>query len=231
MTVGPMLEFRGVSKVYERAAGRRVEALVDLTCEVKPAEMAVVLGPSGAGKSTLLRLVTGEERPTRGAVLLDGAAVGTLGRGGLARLRRSLGIASQPGRFLPDRTALGNLTFVLGALATREAEARERALAALAEAGLGGARSALPHELTEGERRRLLLARALVTRPRLVVADEPTAMLDGAQAAAVVALLRAAHARGVTCLVATHTPETARALEGRILHLVTGRLRPEGDPV
>ena len=76
-----MLEFRGVFKVYGRAAGGRVEALVDLSLEVKPGELAVVVGPSGAGKSTLLRLITGEERPTRGAVLVDGTEVGTLGRG------------------------------------------------------------------------------------------------------------------------------------------------------
>jgi cell division transport system ATP-binding protein len=226
-----MLEFRGVSKTYGRAGGRRVEALVDLTFEVKPGELAVVLGPSGAGKSTLLRVVTGEERPTRGAVLFDGVEIGTLGRGGLARLRRSLGIAPQQAHLLPDRTALGNLTFVLGALGARAGEARERALAALAEAGLSAARNALPHELTEGEWRRLFVARALVTEPRLVVADEPTAMLDGPQTVAVVALLRAAHARGITCLVATHAAEIARALDGRILHLAAGRLRPEGGPV
>jgi ABC-type ATPase involved in cell division len=226
-----MLEFRGVSKIYGRAGGRRVEALADLAFEVKPAELAVVLGPSGAGKSTLLRLVTGEERPTRGSVLLDGVEIGALGGRGLARLRRSLGIASQPGPLLPDRTALGNLTFVLGALGARQAEARERAVAALSEAGLGAARNAWPHELTAGERRRLLLARALVTEPRLLVADEPTAMLDGPQTVAVVMLLRAAHARGITCLVATHAPEVARALDGRILHLAAGRQRPEGGPV
>jgi cell division transport system ATP-binding protein len=226
-----MLEFRGVSKIYGRAGGRRVEALADLTFEVKPAELAVVLGPSGAGKSTLLQLVTGEERPTRGAVLFDGLEIGTLGQGGLARLRRSLGIAPQQGHLLPDRTVLGNLTYVLGALGARQAEARERALAGLTEAGLGALRSAWPQELSEGERRRLVLVRALVTEPRLLVADEPTAMLDGPQSAVVVALLRAAHARGTTCLVATHTPAVARALDGRILHLAAGRLRPEGGPV
>jgi cell division transport system ATP-binding protein len=226
-----MVEFRGVSKVYGRTPGRRVEALVDLAFEVKPAELAVVLGPSGAGKSSLLRLITGEERPTRGAVLVDGVEIGALGRGGLARLRRDLGIVPQREDLLPDRTALGNLTFVLGALGTRAAEARERAIAGLAEAGLGGVRNARPHELTEGERRRLQLARALVTAPRLLVADEPAALVEGTQAATTVALLRAAQARGITCVVATHAPTLARALEGRILHLAAGRLRPEGDPV
>jgi ABC-type ATPase involved in cell division len=226
-----MVELRGVSKIYGRAAGGRVEALADLSFEVKPAELAVLVGPGGAGKSTLLRLVTGEERPTRGSVLVDGTDVGTLGARGLARLRRGLGVLSPDGRLLPDRTALGNLTFVLRALGSRRAEARERALAALVEVGLGAARNALPHELAVGERQRVLLARALATRPRLLLADEPTALLDPLASAMVVTLLRSLPLRGTTCLVATQTTELARALDGRVLRLAAGRLRPEGDPV
>jgi ABC-type ATPase involved in cell division len=225
-----MLEFRGVFKVYGRAGGRRVEVLVDLSFEVKPAELAVVVGPSGAGKSTLLRLITGEERPTRGAVLVDGVEVGTLRRGGLARLRRGLGVASPSGGLLADRTALGNLTFVLGALGVGRTEARDRALEALTTIGLGAARNALPHELADGESRRLVLARALVTRPRLLLVDEPTAGLDPGQSATMGPLLRDAHARGTTCLVTTQAAEFGRALEGRVLQLAAGRLRPEGDP-
>jgi ABC-type ATPase involved in cell division len=226
-----MLELRGVSKVYGRAAGGRVEALVDLSFEVKPTELAVLVGPGGAGKSTLLRLITGEEPPTRGAVLVEGTEVGALGARGLARMRRGLGVLDQDGALLPDRTALGNLTFVLRALGAGRREARERALAALIEVGLGPARNALPHELAAGERRRVRLARALVTQPRLVLADEPTAMLDPPAAATVVALLRSLAGRGITCLVATQAAELARALDGRRLQLAAGRLRPEGDPV
>jgi ABC-type ATPase involved in cell division len=226
-----MLELRSVSKVYGRAAGGRVEALADLSFEVKPTELAVVVGPVGAGKSSLPRLVTGEERPTRGAVLVDGVEVGTLGARGLARLRRSLGIVSQDGQLLPDRTALGNLTFVLRALGTGRAEARDRALAALIEVGLGPTRNALPHELAVGERRRVLLARALATRPRLLLADEPTALLDAPATAMVGTLLRSLPLRGTTCLVATQSIELARALDGRVLQLAAGRLRPEGEPV
>ena len=226
-----MLELRGVSKVYGRAAGGRVEALADLSFEVKPTELAVLVGRVGAGKSTLLRLIAGEERPTRGAVLVDGIEVGTLGARGLARLRRNLSVLSQDGHLLPDRTALGNLTFVLRALGTRRSEARERALEALVEVGLGPARNALPSELAVGERRRVLLARALATRPRLLLADEPTAMLDSTTSAMVVALLRSLPLRGTTCLVTTQTLEVARALDGRVLQLAAGRLQPEGDPV
>jgi ABC-type ATPase involved in cell division len=226
-----MLELRGVSKLYGRAAGGRVEALVDLSFEVKPTELAVLVGPVGAGKSTLLRLVTGEDRPTRGSVLVDGVDVGTLGAHGLARLRRTLGVLPQDGPLLPDRTAVGNVTFVLRALGAGRGEARERALAALVDVGLGPARNALPHELAAGERRRVLLARALATRPRLLLADEPTAMLDAPAATSVVTLLRSLAGRGTTCLVATQAIELARALDGRILRLAEGRLRPEAGSV
>ena len=104
-------------------------------------------------------------------------------------------------------------------------------LFALVEVGLGSARNALPDELAAGERQRVLLARALTTHPRLLLADEPTAMLDPAATATVVALLRGLPARGITCLVATQAPEVARAFDGRTLRLVAGRLRPEGEPV
>jgi cell division transport system ATP-binding protein len=226
-----MLEFRGVSKVYGRAAGGRVEALVDVAFEVKPAELAVLVGPGGSGKSTLLRLVTGEERPTRGCVLVDGVEVGTLGGRGLARLRRGLGVLAEDGVLLPDRTALGNVTLILRALGAGRAAARERALAALVEVGLGPARNALPQELAAGERRRVLLARALAPRPRLLLADEPTAQLDATDAGLVVALLRSLPGRGTTCLVATQEADLARALESRVLTLAAGRLRPEAVPV
>jgi cell division transport system ATP-binding protein len=226
-----MLEFRGVSKVYGRAAGGRVEALVDVSFEVKPAELAVLVGPGGSGKSTLLRLVTGEERPTRGSVLVDGVEVGALGGRGLARLRRGLGVLAEDGVLLPDRTALGNVTLILRALGAGRAAARERALAALVEVGLGSARNALPQELAAGERRRVLLARSLAPRPRLLLADEPTAQLDATDAGLVVALLRSLPGRGTTCLVATQEADMARALESRVLTLAAGRLRPEAVPV
>ena len=226
-----MLELRGVSRVYGRAAGGRVEALIDLSFEVKPTELAVLVGPGGSGKSTLLRLVAGEERPTRGSVLVDGVEVGTLGKRGLARLRRSLGILFQDAPLLSDRTALGNVTFVLRALGMGRAEAREQALAALVDVGLGPARNALPDELAAGERRRVLLARVLAPRPRLLLADEPTAVLDATDAAIGVRLLRSLAERGTACLVATQEAEIARALDGRVLPLAAGRLRPEARPV
>ena len=223
-----MVEFRGVTKLYPRAGGQRLEALVDLSFEIAPGELTVVAGPSGAGKSTLVRLAMGEERPSRGAVLVAGENLAGLGRHGLARVRRRLGVVSQEGRLLPDRTVFGNVAFVLRALGMRRREARARALAQHREAGLAGRLNALPRELAHAERQRLLLARALASVPSLLLADEPTAMLDGPTTDEILSLLRAAQARGMTVFVATHAPEVAARLGGRKLRLDAGRLREDG---
>jgi cell division transport system ATP-binding protein len=225
-----MLECRGLAKVYRRASGGRVEALAGVSFEVKAGELVVLVGPTAAGKTVLQRLITGDERPTRGAVLVEGVEVGALGPGRLARLRRTLGVVPQPALLVADRTALDNVRFLLRALGARAGEAEARAREALAEAGLVPVRHARPAELTEGERRRLLLARALATEPRLLIADEPAGGLEGGARAAVVDLLRAAHHRGTTCLVLTQAAELAAALPARHLRLVAGRLEGEAAP-
>ena len=224
-----MVEFRGVTKVYDRAAGGCVEALRDVTFAVKAGELAVVLGSSGAGKSTVLDLVSGRARPTSGTVRVDDVDVAACGGRALARLRRGLGIVTPAVGLLPDRTVFGNLAFVLRALGVGRALARVQALEALEATGLSGVRNALPHELADGERRRLLVARALAPQPRLLLADEPAAGLPEEEPA-IGAILRAAHAEGLTCLVATQSVTLARALEGRVWRLSQGRLETEGLP-
>jgi len=224
-----MVEFRGVSKVYDRAAGGRVEALRDVSFAVKAGELAVVLGPSGAGKSTVLDLVSGRARPTGGTVRVDDVDVAACGDRALARLRRRLGVVTPAVGLLPDRTVFGNLAFVLRALGVGGSQARTQALEALEAGGLTAVRNALPHELADGERRRLLIARALAARPRLLLADEPAASLPDEEPA-IGALLRAVHGEGLTCLIATQSATLARALEGRVVRLVQGRLEPEGVP-
>ena len=225
-----VVEFRGVSKVYARAAGGRVDALVDATFQIGAGETAVVSGPSGAGKSTLLRLVYGEERATRGSVLVDGVDIATLDRRGLAGLRRRLGVVPQDERLLADRTVFGNVAFVLRALGVPRAEVRPRAFGTLREAGLAQRLNALPSELAHGERRRLLLARALAPGPGLLLVDEPSDTRVDAGGEEILGLLRAAQGRGLTMLVTTRCPELAPRLDAVALRLEGGRLRREGDP-
>src|SRR5262245_54380409 len=221
-----MVDFRGVSKLYvRRGGGPAVHALSDATFEVTRGELVLVTGPSGAGKSTLIMLACGEERPSQGQVFIDGEDVGALGRRGLARLRRRLGIAPQDGRLLAERTVLANVAFVLHALGARRRDAHTRGLEALRDAGLVAKASAFPRELTAGERQRLVIARALASAPDLLLADEPTAALDAAAAREVVDLLRSARDRGAAVLVASQASGLAAELGARTLVLEQGRLR------
>jgi cell division transport system ATP-binding protein len=224
-----IIELRAVSKVYApRRGGRPIQALTAVSLEVKAGELVVLTGPSGAGKSTVLRLLTGEERPTEGAVVVDGEEPGRLGPRALARLRRRLGVVPQEARLLDDRTAVENVALVVRALGGSRRAARTRAVALLRETGLAGRASAFPAELAAGERQRLLVARALASDPRLLLADEPLGTAagtpDGSGGDGIVGLLRQIQARGVTVVVASQAPSMATALGGRVLRLEAGRL-------
>lgn len=225
-----MVEFRGVSKVYARAVGGRVHALAEATFRVSPGELVILSGPSGAGKSTVLRLAAGEESPTAGTVLVDDQDLGALSRRGLARLRRSLGVILQEPRLVADRTVFGNVALVLRALGLPGSEVRTRALGALRDVGLGTKPNALPAELAAGERQRLALARALAPGPRLVLADEPFAGLDAADAGEWLALLRAVQAQGGTVLVATRATGPPGGAGARVIRLQGGHPWPDGGP-
>jgi cell division transport system ATP-binding protein len=230
-----MLELSVVSKLYvPRPGGRVIQALSDVSFHVAPGEIAALVGPAGAGKSTVLRLLWGEEDATRGTVLVNGEDVGALGRRGVARLRRRLGVVPQAPRLCPGLTAVGQVTLVLRALGVPRREARTRALAALRDAGLAARAHALPEELAAGERQRLALARALALDPAVLLADEPVLApgeaLDSPAAREVIALVRAAHVRGATVLVATQAAALADALKARPLLLESGRLAAAAPP-
>src|SRR5262249_30050701 len=234
VATGLIIELRAVSKLYApRAGGRAVQALTDVSFQVAPGDLVVLAGPPGAGKSTGRRLLAGEERPTQGAVIVHDEDVGGLGRRGVARLRRRLGLMPQDGRLLAERTALDNVAVVLRALGASRRAARARAQALLREVGLGGAPPAGPAELAAGERQRLLLARALAGEPAVLLADEPLVAvggaLDGPAADGVVALLRAIRSRGVTVLVASQAVGLAAALGGRSLRIEGGRLAHDAN--
>ncbi|MGH7320319.1 MAG: cell division ATP-binding protein FtsE [Candidatus Rokuibacteriota bacterium] len=225
-----MVEFRGVSKAYARVAGGRVHALADASFRIGQGELAILCGPMGAGKSTLLRLISGEERPSQGTVLVDGTDLGTLGRRGLARLRRRLAVIPQEPRLVAERTAFGNVAFVLQALGLPRAEARARALAALRQVGLAAKGNALPAELAWSERQRLSIARALAVAPRLLLADEPFAVVDDAVTGEMVELFRAMNKEGTTVVLATRVARLARDLRARAFMLDGGRVRVDEPP-
>jgi cell division transport system ATP-binding protein len=201
-----MIRFDRVSKRY----GGTHDAVAQLSFEVGDGEMVFITGRSGAGKSTVLALVALLERPTQGQIWVNGEHLNTLRASAVPRFRRRLGLIFQEPRLLMQRTALENVVLPLLVADVPARERSSRARAALEQVGLSGAERALAGRLSSGERTQLEIARAVVTRPVLLLADEPTANLDKAAAAAVLELLQALNRTGVTLVLATHDPELVR---------------------
>jgi len=203
-----------------------MRALDGVGFELHPGELVFLVGPTGAGKTSLLRLLSGVLRPTAGEVWVDGIALHQRSRRQARALRRRIGIVPQDDLLVPKRTAVENvaLALELADLRLPRSEAKARAELQLKQAGLSRRANAYPAELSAGERRRLAVARAVVRRPKLVLADEPTGHLDPERSADVVELLARAAAEGASVLVATHTRDLARGLRARVLDIRRGRL-------
>jgi cell division transport system ATP-binding protein len=214
-----MIEFQHVSKSYAHG----VAALTDINLKVAKGELVFLAGPSGAGKSTLLKLIAAIERPSSGNVTLNGQDVGKLKRAALPYLRRNLGLIFQQQRLLQDRTVLANVMLPLIVTGASKAEAQQRALAALDKVGLLERAKAEPQALSGGEQQRAAIARAIVNRPQLILADEPTANLDRDSANQVLEALKAFHSAGVTCLISTHDEQFLDSAT-RVIYLRQGQL-------
>ncbi|MES3022340.1 MAG: ATP-binding cassette domain-containing protein [Pseudomonadota bacterium] len=214
-----MIEFQSVSKEYSAAA----IALLDVSFSVQKGELVYLAGPSGAGKSTLLKMIAAIERPSAGKVLVNGQDIGGLRRASVPFLRRNLGLIFQHQRLLGDRSVLANTMLPLLVTGASNAQAELRARAALDKVGLLERAAARPQELSGGEQQRVSIARAIVNRPQIILADEPTANLDRASADKVLDALRAFHSVGVTCMISTHDEQV---LDGaaRVIRLDHGQL-------
>jgi len=215
-----MITFHQVSKRH----GERL-VLDNVSWRMDEGECVVFVGHSGAGKTTLLRLITHETQPTTGSVTVGTFRGGRLTRGQRALLRRTLGIIYEDFRLLNDRTVFENV-----ALAVRIAgsyhveEVIPRVLYALDEVGLKHQQTAYPGELSAGERQRAAIARAIVNRPAVILADEPTGALERKSAAEVLALLKRIHDEGAALLLVTTRDDVAATLGGRTLTLEDGRI-------
>lgn len=217
-----MIEFQHVSKQYS-ADGIAVR---DLSFTIAKGELVYLAGPSGAGKSTLLKMIAAMERPTSGKVLVNGQDIGALKRAGIPFLRRNLGLIFQEQRLLNDRTVLANVMMPLLVTGSPRAAAEQRARAALDKVGLLDRADAQPLALSGGEQQRVSIARAIVNRPQIILADEPTANLDRASATKVIDALHAFHSVGVTCLISSHDEQILDAA-ARVIHLERGELMKE----
>ena len=218
-----MLSLRSVSKTF--AGPRRLTVLRGLDLEVARGEFVGVMGESGIGKSTLLNLIAGLDRADGGQVVIDGIDLATLDDDALTQLRRErMGFVFQAFHVLPYLTAARNVALPLALIGVRGRDADARVAEMLDSVGMGARGSSMPRELSGGELQRIAIARALIHRPALVLADEPTGNLDAESAAGVMTLLRRQlQAQGATGVLVTHSPAAAAATD-RVLTLTANGL-------
>ncbi len=226
-----LLELRQLRKTY-RLGPHIVPALQGVDLDIQPGEMVALTGPSGSGKSTLLHLAGLIDRPDAGTITFEGQRVETLPERALTTLRRdAIGFIFQSFNLVPVMTVADNVDYPLFLANRPSAERRERVRAALAAVGLSEHAQHRPDALSGGQRQRVAIARALVKRPRLVIADEPTASLDSHTAEQVLDLMRErCHAEGAACLIATHDERAVRRCD-RVITLCDGRILPASTPV
>ncbi|MFI1207267.1 ABC transporter ATP-binding protein [Streptomyces sp. NPDC020802] len=217
----PVIELREVSRRFDDGP----PALHGVSLTVRPGEAVAVLGPSGSGKSTLLNLIAGLDRPDTGSVTVDGVRVDRLGEAGSALYRRSrIGMVFQFFNLLDDLTVADNVVLPARLAGTARAEADRRAAELLELLGIGRHARSHPGRLSGGERQRVAVARALMNRPALLLADEPTGALDTAAGQDVSGLLTDLNAEGQTIVVVTHDLALARSCTNRTVRIADGRI-------
>lgn len=215
-----MIHLDAISKRYPEGH----DALRHISFFLDQGEMAFLTGHSGAGKSTLLKLIALIERPTRGTLLINNQNTARIGRLRLPAFRRGIGIVFQNNRLLMDRTVYNNVALPLVVAGTPHREIGRRVRAALDKVGLLGKENALPITLSGGEQQRVGIARAIVIKPPLLIADEPTGNLDEALSDEIMDLLADFQHHGVSVLIATHDLRQIERLKKRVLALKQGAL-------
>jgi cell division transport system ATP-binding protein len=215
-----VIKFDGVTKRYPGG----FEALKNVSFEIAQGELAFITGHSGAGKSTLLKLAAAIERPTTGSVIVNGQNVGKMRQSGLPYVRRNFGLIFQDHKLLYDRNAFDNVALPLSIIGVTGREAGKRIRAALDKVGLLPREKAAPITLSGGEQQRLAIARAIVSRPSILLADEPTGNLDENYARDIIELFQSFHQVGVTVIIATHDARGIAQQGEQILSLEHGVL-------
>jgi len=214
-----MIELKDISVSFD---GQLV--LDGLNFTMKDGEFVYLVGPTGAGKSSLLRLLYMDLKPHAGSVQVAGFDSVTTKSREIPRLRRKLGIVFQDFKLLEDRSVYENVAFALYVTNTRRGEIKKMVLHALADVGLSHKRNQMPNELSGGEQQRVVIARAIVNAPSLLLADEPTGNLDPHSSAEIIELVRKINMRGTAVLMATHNYDLVRKYPARIVQLKDGKL-------
>jgi cell division transport system ATP-binding protein len=215
----PMIRTSSVTKVYKE----NVVALRDVSIDIPKGEFAFLVGPSGSGKSTFMRLILREDTPTSGEIYVAGKNIGQLAGWKIPMLRRNIGCVFQDYKLLPNKTVFENVAFALEVIGRPRSVIRKQVPEVLDLVGLGDKAKHLPDELSGGEQQRVSIARAMVNRPQILIADEPTGNLDPATSVEIMKLLDLINRRaGTTVLMATHDHAIVDAMRRRVIELVKG---------
>ncbi len=218
-----MIELQDVSKVYQ-VGDERVHALDHANLRVRPHEFVSIIGPSGSGKSTLMNIIGCLDTADGGLYRLDGVPIEDYGENELARVRNDkIGFVFQSFNLIPKMSAAENVELPLIYQGVRRAERQERVMTALKRVGLANRAKHQPTELSGGQQQRVAIARALVTRPSLILADEPTGNLDSHTTADIMGVFHQLHEQGNTIVLITHDNDVAKQAK-RIVHILDGRL-------
>ena len=215
-----MIEFRNVSKVYNNGT----EALHNINLKVEKGEFVFIVGSSGAGKSTFLKLITCEERPNEGQVLIDGQDISHIRKGKIPYVRRKMGLVFQDFRLIDHMTVYDNVAFAMRVVGASPKAIKKRVPYILGLVGLQHKAKHYPTEMSGGERQRVGLARALVNNPSMIIADEPTGTSDPALSSEIVDLLSAINERGTTVLMVTHEHSLVKHFHKRIIQIHSGEI-------
>ena len=215
-----MIQLSQVSKQYKNGH----EALKDVSFTIESGEMAFLLGHSGAGKSTLFKLITRMEKATSGQIIVHNQNLNKLRASNIPHLRREIGVIFQDHKLLYDRTVFDNVALPLIVIGMPSDEVRKRVRAALGKVGLSGREKSLPITLSGGEQQRVGIARAVINRPSILLADEPTGNLDEALSDEIIDIFESFNQVGVTVLIATHDLHQVKRLNKRTIHLANGEI-------
>lgn len=215
-----MIELINVNKEYNHG----VKALENISINIENGEFVFLVGPSGSGKSTFLKLLIKEEEPTSGKIMVNGKDLGKIKPKDVPYLRRKIGFVFQDFRLLYDRTVSENIEFALRVIECSEREISTRLKSVLELVGLTGKENFYPNQLSGGEQQRISLARALATKPPIIIADEPTGNLDPVTAKEIFKTLEEINARGTTIIVVTHAKDIVDSMNKRVIALDHGRI-------
>lgn len=214
-----MIQFQNVSVIFD---GQPVLETINL--RVNAGDFISLVGETGVGKTTLLRLIYFDLMPTQGIVVVGNYSSAAIKRRDIPKLRRTLGVVFQDFKLLEDRNVYENVAFALEVTGVKSREIGKHTLRVLADVGLSHKRNNMPHELSGGEQQRVVIARALVNEPLILLADEPTGNLDPATSHEILQILKMINARGTAVLLATHNYDLVRKSGSRVLQLKDGRI-------